>query len=328
MAILVTGGAGYIGSHVVLELINAGQEVVILDDLSVGRRSALDNDVMLYMGDIGDSGLVTRIIEAHDIKAVIHLAAVTSVPYSIANPEQTYLTNKVKSQALLEAALQAGVCRFVFSSVSAVYGEPKTDRVLEDHPLAPNTPYGDSKASFEAILADAQKRYNFTYTIVRCFNVAGVDKEQRVPQWPDSPTHLVKLAAMAGIGIADSIQINGFDYETPDGTCVRDYIHVTDAAHGHILALQRLQQGKPSITINLGSGVGTSVKEVVEIARRIGGHDFKIIEGERRVGDPAIIVADTSLAESELQWKPQYSNIEEIIQSAIEWEKSCTTHRF
>lgn len=327
MAILVTGGAGYIGSHVVLELINAGQEVVILDDLSVGRKSALENDATFYLGDIGDAGLIKRIVEAHDVKAVIHMAAVTSVPYSIENPDHTYLTNTVKSQALLEASIEAGVCRFVFSSVSAVYGEPKSNRVGEDHPLAPHTPYGDSKAQFEAILADAEKRHpEFTYAVVRCFNVAGVDKEQRVPQWPDSPTHLVKLAAMAGIGIKDTIQINGLDYNTPDGTCIRDYIHVTDAAHGHILALKYLQKGNPSITVNLGSGEGTSVKEVIELAKRIGGHTFEIIEGQRREGDPAIIISDNSRAEKELQWKPRLSSIEEIIHSAIEWEKSCAAH--
>lgn len=327
MAVLVTGGAGYIGSHIVLELINSGQDVIILDDLSVGRKSALDNDVTFYLGDIGDTGLVTRIIEAHDIKAVIHMAAVTSVPFSIENPDHTYLTNTVKSQSLLEAAISAGVCRFVFSSVSAVYGEPKTDRVSETHPLAPHTPYGDSKAQFEAILEDAQKRHpEFTYAIVRCFNVAGVDKEQRVPQWPDSPTHLVKLAAMAGIGMSDTVKINGLDYNTPDGTCIRDYIHVTDAAYGHIMALKYLQNGNPSITVNLGSGNGTSVREVVEMARELGGHHFEIIEGEKREGDPAIIVSDNSLAEKVLKWQPRTSNIVEIIKSAIEWEKSCAAH--
>lgn len=323
MTILVTGGAGYIGSHVVLELINSGQEVVILDDLSVGRRSSLDNDVMLYMGDIGDTGLVTRIILAHDVKAVIHLAAITSVPYSVANPYETYRTNTVKSQTFLEACLQAGVCRFVFSSVSAVYGEPMISRVTEDQPLAPNTPYGDSKASFEAILAEAHDHYDFTHAIVRCFNVAGVDKEQRVPQWPDSPTHLVKLAAMAAIGMSDAITINGTDYNTDDGTCIRDYIHVTDAARGHIQALEYLQSGKPSTTINLGSGVGTSVMDIIKTAKKLGTHEFKIKYSSRREGDPSILVAEITHAKNTINWNPKYSDIEVIINSAIEWEKTC-----
>lgn len=323
MTILVTGGAGYIGSHVVLELINSGQEVVILDDLSVGRRSSLDNDVMLYMGDIGDTGLVTRIILAHDVKAVIHLAAITSVPYSVANPYETYRTNTVKSQTFLEACLQAGVCRFVFSSVSAVYGEPMISRVTEDQPLAPNTPYGDSKASFEAILAEAHDHYDFTHAIVRCFNVAGVDKEQRVPQWPDSPTHLVKLAAMAAIGMSDAITINGTDYNTDDGTCIRDYIHVTDAARGHIQALEYLQSGKPSTTINLGSGVGTSVMDIIKTAKKLGTHEFEIKYSSRREGDPSILVAEITHAKNTINWNPKYSDIEVIINSAIEWEKTC-----
>lgn len=323
MTILVTGGAGYIGSHVVLELINSGQEVVILDDLSVGRRSSLDSDAMLYMGDIGDTGLVTRIILAHDVKAVIHLAAVTSVPYSVANPDETYLTNTTKSQAFLEACLTAGVCRFVFSSVSAVYGEPQTHQVTEDQPIAPNTPYGGSKAAFEAILAKAHDRYDFTHAIVRCFNVAGVDKDQRVPQWPDSPTHLVKLAAMAAIGMSDSISINGTDYGTHDGTCVRDYIHVTDAARGHIQALEYLQAGNPSTIINLGSGLGTSVMEIIKTAQKLGTHEFEIKENSRREGDPAILVAETSHAKNTINWNPEYSDIEVIIHSAIEWEKTC-----
>lgn len=327
MSILVTGGAGYVGSHVVLELMNLGLEVVILDDLSVGRKSSLADNVTLYIGDIGDTGLVERIILAHDVKTIIHMAAITSIPCSIEYPDQTYLTNTVKSQALLEAALKMGIYRFVFSSVAAVYGEPKTSRVSEDHPLAPHTPYGDSKASFEAILADTAKKHkNFSYAILRCFNIAGVDKEQRVPQWPDSATHLVKLAAMAGLGYINSIQINGTDYNTRDGTCIRDYIHVTDAARGHVLAYQELQKGSSPFTVNLGSGVGTSVREVIDIAKRLGGHDFEIIEGNKREGDPETLVACTKLAEKKLKWKPEHSTIEDIVRSAIEWEKACAEH--
>src|SRR5712691_10055968 len=286
MAVLVTGGAGYIGSHMVLALVEAGEEVVVLDDLSSGFARAVHPKARLVQGDVADEALVLRLIATHGVDAVIHFAARIVVPESIANPLGYYLSNTVKSRALLAAAIAAGVRRFVFSSTAAVYGMPVENPVSESAPANPISPYGASKLMTEWMLRDAAAAHGLNYVALRYFNVAGADPQGRTGQSTPNATHLVKVACEAALGKRLALDVYGTDYPTPDGTCVRDYIHVCDLVAAHLDALKHLRSGGDSLVLNCGYGRGFSVMDVIETVRRVSGNDFPIRFAPRRPGDP------------------------------------------
>jgi UDP-glucose 4-epimerase len=321
MAVLVTGGAGYIGSHVVWALLEEGEDVVVIDHLSTGFRWAVAPAARLYRGDIADADLLDEILDRHPIDAVIHLAGSVVVPESVTAPLAYYANNTVKSHALITKAVEAKIRHFVFSSTAAVYGNQSSQSAIsESAPLRPESPYGTSKMMTEMMLRDAAAAYPMVYTALRYFNVAGADPEQRTGQSTAGATHLVKVACEAALGKRKSITIYGTDYPTRDGTCVRDYIHVTDLAAAHVKALERMRRGGSSLVANCGYGSGFSVLEVLACVRRNARHDFDVKLGERRPGDAEFVVADTSLAKQELQWLPRYKDLDKIVQTALYWE--------
>jgi UDP-glucose 4-epimerase len=321
MTILVTGGAGYIGSHVVLACRDAGHEVVVCDDLSTGRREAVPQDVPLIEGDIGDPDLVANALDAHGIRAVIHMAGRVVVPESVVAPLQYYQANTAASRTLIAACVEAAVESFVFSSTAAVYGAPKRTPITEDAPLEPVNPYGRSKLMTEWILADASAAHGFGCLALRYFNVAGADPEGRAGQSTPQATHLIKVASEAAVGLRDKVEIFGEDYETPDGTCIRDYIHVSDLAAAHVAGLRYLAAGGKSQAMNCGYGRGYSVREVLATVERVNGRPLNIVSAPRRLGDPPALVADSSRLQSELDWAPEHSDLAAMIESAIGWEK-------
>ncbi|MXN67170.1 UDP-glucose 4-epimerase GalE [Stappia sp. GBMRC 2046] len=320
MTVLVTGGAGYIGSHMVWALKDAGEAVVVVDNLVTGFDWALPGDVSLVRGDIGDMALIGRVLKEYSVDAVIHFAGSVVVPESVADPLKYYRNNTCASRNLIEACTAAGVDKFIFSSTAAVYGDPKTVPVGENAPLAPLSPYGTSKLMTELMLRDTAAAHPFRYTALRYFNVAGADPEGRTGQSTAGATHLIKVAGEAALGKRDSLSVFGTDYDTPDGTGVRDYIHVSDLVAAHKLALDRLKDGGESLTMNCGYGRGFSVLEVVDTVRRVSGKDFKVDMEGRRPGDSPKVVADPSLIRSELGWKPNHDDLEEIVTHALAWE--------
>ena len=322
MAVLVTGGAGYIGSHTVLALIDSGERVVVLDDLSTGNRSAVHPSVQLIVGDVADTSLVQRIVAEHRIDDVIHFAAKLIVPDSVADPLGYYFANTVKSRALFAASIGAGVRRIVFSSTAAVYGTPSENPVSEDAPTAPISPYGSSKLMSEWMLRDASAAHGIGYVTLRYFNVAGADPELRSGQNSPVSTHLIKVAGEAALGKRPRLDIYGDDYPTPDGTCIRDYIHVTDLAAAHVDALRHLRTGGENLTLNCGYGRGFSVLEVVEAVRQVSERDFPVRIGPRRPGDPATLVARASRIRERLGWQPRYDNLPLIVAHALAWERT------
>lgn len=321
MAVLVTGGAGYIGSHMVFALTDAGEDVVVLDDLSTGVRSAVPSKARLIIGDVADAALVLRIVTEHQIDEVIHFAAKVVVPDSVADPLGYYLANTVKTRTLLSAVLGAGVKRFVFSSTAAVYGNPLQNPVSEDTPPMPMSPYGTSKLMSEWMLRDAAAAQNINYAILRYFNVAGADPAGRTGQSTPNATHLIKVACEAAVGKRKGLEIFGTDYPTPDGTCVRDYIHVTDLAAAHSDALHYLRNGGANLLLNCGYGTGYSVREVVEAVKRASGNNFPVTLSPRRPGDPAAIVARADRIRNELGWQPRYNDLDTIVSHALAWER-------
>jgi UDP-glucose 4-epimerase len=321
MAVLVTGGAGYIGSHMVLELLDAGETVVVLDDLSTGVRSAVPEAATLVVGDMGDEALVGRAIEEHGIDAVAHFAAKIVVPDSVADPLGYYLNNTVKSRALLATAVAKGVKHVIFSSTAAVYGEPKVNPVPEDLPLEPINPYGRSKMMTEWMLADAARAYGLTYVALRYFNVAGADPKGRSGQSTPNATHLIKVAAQAALGQRPHLEVFGTDYPTPDGSCVRDYIQVSDLARAHVHALDHLRKGGDSLILNCGYGRGFSVLEVIDVVKRVSGVDFEVRLSPRRAGDPAALIAQADRIRETLGWQPRYNQLETIVDQALAWER-------
>src|ERR1700757_395706 len=321
MTILVTGGAGYIGSHVVHGLLDQKQRVIVLDNLSTGFREAVAEQATLVIGDVGDAELVSRLIAEQGINAVMHFAASTVVPESVANPVAYYRNNTVNSLALVDAAIRGGVKHFVFSSTAAVYGNPATPLVAEDVPPQPMSPYGTSKLMTEMMLRDAAAASGLSYVVLRYFNVAGADPLLRTGQSTRAATHLIKVAAQAALGIRKGMEIFGTDYPTPDGTCVRDYIHVCDLVSAHIKALDHLRGGGASVTLNCGYGHGYSVREIVEAVRRVSGSDFTVTPRSRRSGDPAAIVADSRLLRELLAWSPAYDDLDTIVGHALAWER-------
>jgi UDP-glucose 4-epimerase len=322
MAVLVTGGAGYIGSHTVLALTDLGEQVVVLDDLSTGIRKAVPSSARLIVGDVGDTTLVQRIVAEHRIEDVIHFAAKLIVPDSVADPLGYYFANTVKSRALFAASIGAGVKRIVFSSTAAVYGMPAENPVSEDAPTVPISPYGSSKLMSEWMLRDAAIAHGIGYVALRYFNVAGADPQGRSGQTSPVSTHLIKVASEAAFGKRPGLEVFGNDYPTPDGTCIRDYIHVTDLAAAHVDALRHLRAGGKNLTLNCGYGRGYSVLDVIEAVKRVSGSNFPVRMSPRRPGDPAAIVARAERIHNELGWQPRYDDLPLIVSHALAWERT------
>ncbi|HEY8595996.1 MAG TPA: UDP-glucose 4-epimerase GalE [Devosiaceae bacterium] len=321
MAVLVTGGAGYIGSHMVLRLADAGEAVVVLDNLTTGFDWAVDSRATLVEGNVADAALVGELIARHSIDAIIHFAGSIVVPESVENPLKYYRNNTAASRDLIEAAVKGGVKHFVFSSTAAVYGMTGLEPVFEDSLLNPLSPYGRSKLMTEMMLADVAAAHDFTYGALRYFNVAGADPKGRSGQSTARATHLIKVACQAALGERASMQIFGTDFDTPDGTGVRDYIHVTDLVEAHALLLAHLRNGGESQTLNCGYGRGYSVRQVIDTVKSVSGVDFKVEESPRRAGDPAAIVAGADRVREVLGWKPAHEALPEIVKSAYDWEQ-------
>ena len=326
MTILVTGGAGYIGSHMVHALADAGERLVVLDNLSTGFAWAVAAGVPVLIGDTGDQPLVGRLIAEHGVTDVIHFAASIVVPDSVSDPLGYYRNNTANSRALIECAVKGGVRRFIFSSTAAVYGNPATIPIGEDDPICPMSPYGSSKLMTEIMLRDAGAAHGLDHVILRYFNVAGADPRMRTGQSTRGATHLIKVAVETALGKRAKIDVFGTDYATPDGTCIRDYIHVADLVRAHSDALAYLRGGGAPITLNCGYGHGFSVLEVIDTVKRVSGRDFRVIVGDRRPGDPAAVVASPARIQERLGWRPRYADLDTIVDSALRWEKALA-HR-
>ncbi|WP_341739159.1 UDP-glucose 4-epimerase GalE [Microcoleus sp. CAWBG640] len=321
--ILVTGGAGYIGSHAVLALKHAGYNVLILDNLVYGHSDLVEQvlKVELVVGDTNDRALLDKIFATHNIAAVMHFSAYAYVGESVTDPAKYYRNNVIGTITLLEAMIAAGVKKIVFSSTCATYGVPQKIPLTEDHPQHPINPYGTTKLMVEQILSDFDTAYNFKSVCFRYFNAAGADPSGLLGEDHNPETHLIPLVLLTALDKRDSISIFGTDYDTPDGTCIRDYIHVNDLASAHLLGLEYLLNGGKSDVFNLGNGGGFSVKEVIEAAREVTGKEIKTVECDRRPGDPPALVGSSEKAIKTLGWSPEYPHIKDIISHAWEWHK-------
>ncbi|MBX3566525.1 MAG: UDP-glucose 4-epimerase GalE [Rhizobiaceae bacterium] len=322
MAVLVTGGAGYIGSHMVWKLLDEGEDVVVVDRLSTGFEWAVPAEVELVIADIADQAAVEEVLKRRRIDAIFHFAGSIVVPDSVADPLGYYLNNTVKSRALIESAVRVGVPHFIFSSTAAVYGSKHNAPVIEDAPTVPDSPYGTSKLMTEMMLRDTAAAHPLTYTALRYFNVSGADPRGRTGQSTRGATQLIKVACEAATGKRPYLEVFGTDYATPDGSCVRDFIHVSDLVAAHYLALKRLRDGGASIVANCGYGTGYSVLEVVDAVRRSVGHDFDIRLQGRRTGDIVSMVANADRARRELSWTPSLDDLDLIISHSLAWEES------
>lgn len=327
MTVLVTGGAGYIGSHMIFALLDAGERPVVVDNLSTGLREAVPADVPFVKADIGDAAVMAEIIEHHRIGSIVHFAGSIVVPDSVADPLAYYLNNTVGSRALIQAAVAGGVGHFIFSSSAAVYGAPEANPISEDAPLRPISPYGSSKMMTEIMLRDAAAAHGISFAALRYFNVAGADPLGRGGQSSARATHLVKLACQAALGLRQGLDIYGTDYPTPDGTCIRDYIHVSDLAEAHLLALRHLRSGGDNLILNCGYGHGFSVLEVVSALKRVSGLGFEVRTTERRPGDPPALVADVSRIRALLGWRPRHDELDRIVAHALAWERRLQSGR-
>jgi UDP-glucose 4-epimerase len=321
MTVLVTGGAGYIGSHMVHALFDAGERVVVLDNLTTGFDWAVARGAVLVISDCGDQPQVSALIAEYEIDAIVHFAGSIVVPESVRDPLGYYRNNTVNSRALIEAAVRRGVRHFIFSSTAAVYGNPARIPMHEDDPTVPTSPYGSSKLMTEIILRDAGAAHGLRYMILRYFNVAGADPLRRTGQSTRGATHLIKVAVETALGLRPRVDVFGTDYPTPDGTCIRDYIHVCDLVRAHCDALAYLRGGGESATLNCGYGRGFSVLEVIETVKRVSGVDFKVELAGRRAGDPAHIVAGVDRARSTLKWQPRFDDLQTIVSHALAWER-------
>ncbi|MCB2087659.1 MAG: UDP-glucose 4-epimerase GalE [Sphingomonadaceae bacterium] len=320
--VLVTGGAGYIGSHAVLALRDAGWKVAVIDNLSTGFRFAVPDDVDLYEGDIEDGELLARIFAEQGIGAIMHFAGSIIVPESVENPLKYYHNNTVKSRALIEAAVTGGVKHFIFSSTAATYGMPEVSPVTEDTPKRPINPYGWSKLMTEQMLGDTAFAHDLNFCALRYFNVAGADPQARTGQSTAGATHLIKVACEAALGKRDGVSVFGTDYDTHDGTGVRDYIHVSDLAAAHVLALEALiDQPERSLTMNCGYGRGFSVLEVLDAVDRVTNATITRRMEPRRAGDPDSLISDPSRIRATLPWQPQHADLDTIITHALQWER-------
>ena len=321
MAILVSGGAGYIGSHMVLALTDMGEEVVVLDNLSTGFWWAVAPKAKLIEGDIGDEKLLDRVMAEHDFDAVVHFAGSIVVPDSMRDPLGYYLNTTVKSRSLMAAAVKAKIPRFIFSSTAAVYGNPAVQPVFEDVAPAPISPYGTSKLMTEWMLKDAHLAHGLQYVALRYFNVAGGDPQGRVGQSTPNATHLIKVACQTAMGQRGHLEVYGTDYPTPDGTCLRDYIHVSDLIAAHVDALSHLRRSGDSGIFNCGYGKGYSVLEVIRSVERVTGAPLAVKYGPRREGDSVAVIAGADRVRSVLGWKPQHENLDFIVGTALNWER-------
>ena len=322
MTVLVTGGAGYIGSHMVHALVDAGERVVVLDNLTTGFDWALAPGAALVVGDAGDQARVAALVAEHGVDTVIHFAASIVVPESVRDPLGYYRNNTANSRALIETAIKEGVRHFIFSSTAAVYGNPARVPVREDDPTVPTSPYGSSKLMTETMLRDAGAAHGLRHVILRYFNVAGADPLGRTGQSTAQATHLIKVALETALGRRPRMRVFGTDYPTPDGTCIRDYIHVCDLVAAHCEALAYLRGGGTSATLNCGYGRGCSVLEVIETVKRVSGADFEVELAARRPGDPAHLVAACERIRSTLGWRPRFNDLETIVTHALAWERS------
>ncbi|RCX13483.1 UDP-galactose 4-epimerase [Anaerobacterium chartisolvens] len=321
MAILVAGGAGYIGSHTVAELLDIGEQVVVVDNLQKGHRKAVLGG-KLCEGDLRDDEFMDRVFKENEIEAVIHFAADSLVGESVTEPLKYYNNNVVSTLRLVGKMKEYGVKKIVFSSTAATYGEPENIPILETDRTLPTNPYGETKLSVEKALKWADNAYGIKYIPLRYFNAAGAHISGKIGEDHTPESHLIPIILQAALGKRESISIFGDDYNTPDGTCIRDYIHVTDLAQAHIQALKKLREGGDSDVFNLGNGTGFSVKEVVELAREVTGVNIKAVVSERRAGDPAILVASSERAQNELGWKPKYNDLKTIIETAWNWHRN------
>ena len=320
--VLVTGGAGYIGSHAVLALVDQGWPVAVIDNLTTGFRFAIPDGVPFYEGDIEDGALLARIFAEQGTRAVMHFAGSIVVPESVENPLKYYHNNTVKSRALIEAAVTAGVPHFIFSSTAATYGIPEVSPVTEDLPKEPINPYGWSKLMTERMLADTAAAHPLNYCALRYFNVAGADPHGRSGQSTAGATHLIKVAVEAALGKRGAVSVYGTDYATPDGTGVRDYIHVSDLAAAHVLALEALiAQPSRSLTMNCGYGRGFSVLDVLDAVERVAGSRIERVTAPRRAGDPDSLISDPSLLKATLPWRPRHGEHDAIVAHALAWER-------
>jgi len=321
MAVLVTGGAGYIGSHMVLELLRRGERVVVLDNLSTGHAWAVAEGAELVVGDIADGPLVSHLLADHSVDAIIHFAGSIIVPESVENPLKYYDNNTTRSRSLIETAVAAGVENFIFSSTAAVYGLPNVNPVPETTPCAPISPYGTSKMMTELMLTDVAAAHPLRYVALRYFNVAGADPEGRAGQSSPTATHLIKMACLAALGQRSHLTVFGNDYDTPDGTGVRDYIHVTDLTAAHGLALDYLRAGGTSQVLNCGYGNGSSVLNVIDAVQRVSGVNFPVEHGPRRAGDPPSLIARAERIRDMLGWEPAWNDLDTMVTHALAWER-------
>src|SRR6201986_3224973 len=327
MTVLVTGGAGYIGSHMVHALVEAGERVVVIDNLSTGFSAFLPESAPLFIGDAGDENLVEGVIRQHEVESIIHFAGSVVVPDSMRDPLGYYRNNTMTTRSLLNVAVRTGVARFIFSSTAAVYGNPDHVPVAEHAPTRPLSPYGSSKLMTEIMLHDVASAHGMQYVVLRYFNVAGADPLARIGLATVGATHLLKIAVEAATGQRAKIDVFGTDYPTPDGSCIRDFIHVTDLAQAHRAALAYLNHGGPSATLNCGYGRGYSVLETIETVRRVSGRNFAIQYAPRGPGDIMTMVADTSRSLATLDWAPRYDNLETIAAHALAWEEKLFRDR-
>lgn len=318
--ILVTGGCGYIGSHVVRQLSEAGHQVVVYDNLSTGFRDALINGETLIEADLDDHAALQEVFRQHRFATVLHFAAAIVAPESVSQPLKYYGNNTRNTLALLESCVRFGVQRFIFSSTAAVYGYPEGGSASEESVLAPINPYGTSKLMSEWMLRDVAAAHGLQYVALRYFNVAGADPQARMGQRTPEATHLIKIACQTALGQRSQAAIYGTDYPTPDGTGIRDYIHIEDLAAAHLAALRYLQEGGSSTAINVGYGRGSSVREVLAVVKQVSGVDFTVVESERRPGDPACLIAQAEKIGRLTDWQPRYNDLRKIVEDAWRWE--------
>lgn len=322
MSVLVTGGGGYIGSHMVWALLDAGENVIVVDNFVTGFPWAIPLDCKVYEGNIGDGDLLSRVFSQNDVEAIIHFAGSSVVPVSVLDPLSYYKNNTANSRTLIENAVRFGIQHFVFSSTAAVYGaQQRLETVDETKDTRPESPYGFSKLMTEIMLRDTAQAHDFYYTALRYFNVAGADPKGRAGQSTKQATHLIKAACQVALGERPLIEVFGNDYPTADGTCVRDYIHVWDLVQAHLLALKNMRENKSSLTLNCGYGKGYSVLEIIDTVEKVSGYNISRKIVNRRPGDPVKVVADPSSIMQTLGWRPCYNDITKIIQSAFDWER-------
>ena len=322
MRLLVLGGAGYIGSHTALELIKKGHEVIVVDNLVTGYEKAIPDKAVFYQGDIRNLEFLDNLFKKEKIDAVIHFAAYSLVGESVTNPLKYYDNNLYGTKVLLEAMIKNNVNKIVFSSTAATYGEPENIPILESDRTCPTNPYGETKLAMEKMFHWASKAHGLNYVSLRYFNACGADATGQIGEAHNPESHLIPLVLQVPNGKRESVSIYGTDYDTPDGTCIRDYIHVTDLAQAHILAVEYLARGGESDIFNLGNGVGYSVREVIETARSVTGHPIPAIEVPRRAGDPARLVASGEKAKKVLGWEPEIKQLDDIIASAWKWHST------